>query len=132
VDPLRCGRCDTPRDIGDNFCRRCGHQLTVNLPALSRAEGPALSRVEGPAVRPSRLPAARRAIPPSLIGSVAVLALGTGLEWLARRAAGSAAKAAGRALVSSQERLPARPSSTPPRDVSVDEVLYVRKVQLRR
>jgi hypothetical protein len=115
VEAISCGRCGAKRDTNDNFCRRCGHQLTVNLPA----------------VRSPNLPAVRRAIPPSLVGSVAVLAVGTGIEWLARRMAGSAARAAGRALIGQERPLAPAPS---PRldDVTVDEVLYVRKVQLRR
>jgi hypothetical protein len=116
MDAVRCGRCGAPRDLSDNFCRQCGRQLTVNLPA----------------VQGSRLPAVRRALPPSLVGSVAVLAVGTGLEWLARRMAGSAARAAGRALIG-QDRsvVPAKPAPRPD-DVTVDEFLYIRKVQLRR
>ena len=115
VNSLTCSRCGAQRDTTDNFCRGCGHQLTVNLPAV-RSVSP-----------PARMPS----IPPSLVGSVAVLAVGTGLEWLTRRLAGSAARAAGRALVGSKPNLPARTQPTGP-DVSVDEVLYVRKVQLRR
>jgi hypothetical protein len=116
VEALTCGRCGAERDTSDNYCRRCGHQLTVNLPA----------------VRARNLPAVRRSLPPSLVGSVAVLAVGTGIEWLARRMAGSAARAAGKALVG-QER-PITPARHTPRpdEVTVDEVLYVRKVQLRR
>ncbi|HWO74059.1 MAG TPA: hypothetical protein VNN21_10940, partial [Dehalococcoidia bacterium] len=82
MNGVRCGRCGAVRETGDNFCRNCGRQFTVNLPAL----------------RGSNLPTIRKAIPPSLVGSVAVLAVGTGLEWLARRLASSAARAAGRAL----------------------------------
>ena len=104
------------RDVGDNFCRACGHQFTVNLPA----------------VKPSRLPALRRGgLPPSLVGSVAVLAVGTSLEWLARRMVGSAARAAGRALVG-EDRVPTTKPAPRSDDVTVDEILYVRKVQLRR
>jgi hypothetical protein len=116
VDAIRCGRCGAARDTADNFCRRCGHQLTVNLPAVSARN----------------LPAVRKNLPPSLVGSVAVLAVGTGLEWLARRMAGSAARAAGRALIG-QERpvIPAKPVARNG-DVTIDEILYVRKVQLRR
>ena len=88
-----------------------------------------------PAVQKSALPVpGARALPPSLVGSVAVLAVGTGIEWLARRMAGSAARAAGRALVGAD-----RPATPAPRpngdtltDVTVHEVVYVRKVQLRR
>ena len=102
--------------MGDNFCRACGHQFTVNLPS----------------VRASNLPAVKRSsLPPSLVGSVAVLAVGTGLEWLARRMVGQAARAAGRALIGSDQPAPTKPA-TRQDDVTVDEVLYVRKVQLRR
>ena len=116
MNTLTCGRCGAVRDQADNFCRRCGRQLTVNLPA----------------VRPTSLPARSSAVPASLVGSVAVLALGTGLEWLTRRLAGSAARAAGRALIG-QDRHPvpsAKPRSDKP-DVSVDEIIYVHKVELR-
>jgi hypothetical protein len=117
VEVLTCGRCGAKRDTADNFCRQCGHQLTVNLPA----------------VRAETLPAVPRAIPPSLIGSVAVLAVGTGLEWLARRIAGSTARAAGRALISREQATGDKPRQTATSDdVTVDEFLYVRKVQLRR
>ena len=66
---------------------------------------------------------------------MAVLAVGTGLEWLARRMAGTAAKAAGKALIGAADRprTPATKQSAPSDDtVTVDEVLYIRKVQLRR
>lgn len=116
VDRLTCNRCRTPRDTGDNFCRGCGRQFTVNLPS----------------VRSQTLPAVRRALPPSLMGSVAVLAVGTGLEWLARRMAGSAARAAGRALIGQQRSMTPAAPTPQPEDVTIDEVLYVRKVQLRR
>ncbi len=118
VDVVNCGHCGVRRDVGDNFCRACGHQFTVNLPA----------------VRESRLPAlGRGGLPPSLVGSVAVLAVGTSLEWLARRMVGSAARAAGRALIGADRSEPSKPRPVPrPDDVTVDEVLYIRKVQLRR
>jgi hypothetical protein len=73
-----------------------------------------------------------RAIPPSLVGSVAVLAVGTGIEWLARRMAGTAARAAGRALIGGERpSLPAH-RSRDTRTVTIDEVVYVRKVEVRR
>ena len=118
---LRCSRCEYPRETSDNFCRRCGHQFTVNLPAV-RSVG--LAKVE----RSS-------AIPPTLVGSVAVLALGTGAEWLARRLAGSATRAVAKAVLGGGRNLPTTPSKaqpSAPRDVTVDEILYVRKVSLRR
>ncbi len=73
-----------------------------------------------------------KGLPPSLIGSVAVLAVGTGLEWLARRMAGNAARAAGRALVSSDRPPPPSTRQAQSPDVTIDEVVYVRKVQVRR
>ena len=117
MEKLSCGRCGAIRDTQDNFCRACGHQLTVNLSAVRESRLP---------VRPSR------AIPPSLVGSVAVLAVGTGIEWLARRMAGSAARAAGRALVGAERAPPpvTRPSAS--QSVTIDEVVYVRKVEVRR
>ena len=115
MEAISCGRCGAKRDTNDSFCRRCGHQLTVNLPA----------------VRSQNLPAVRRSLPPSLVGSVAVLAVGTGIEWLARRMAGSAARAAGRALIGQDRAIVPTPAPRPDL-VTVDEVLYVRKVQLRR
>jgi hypothetical protein len=87
-----------------------------------------------PAVKEPRLPAeTNSAIPPSLVGSVAVLAAGTALEWLARRLAGNAAKAAGRALVRKEPSAPAKarqPQVTPA--VTVREFLYVREVEVDR
>jgi hypothetical protein len=128
VDTLTCPRCGASRETEDNFCRRCGHQLTVDVPA-----GRSL-----PAVQPQRLPARSQSLPPSLVGSVALLAVGTGIEWLARRMAGTAgrsvARAATRALIG-RERLPANPVASPPSTpstVNVDEFIYVRKVELRR
>jgi hypothetical protein len=117
VDSLTCGRCNASRETTDNFCRRCGHQFTVNLPAVREESLP------GPAIK---------GLPPSVVGSVALLAVGTGLEWLARRMAGGAARAAGRALISSDRSQPpaTRPKDEP--DVTIDEVVYVRKVQVRR
>ncbi|MPZ50677.1 MAG: hypothetical protein GEU75_15495 [Dehalococcoidia bacterium] len=128
MELLRCSRCNAPRDTADNFCRRCGHQLTVEVSAAAASV---------PALRSSQLPVRSQALPRSLMGSVAVLAIGTGVEWLARRFAGNAARAAsraaGRALVG-QEQLPSRskPRSASPDSVSVDEFIYVRKVELRR
>jgi hypothetical protein len=117
VDVLKCTRCQAPRETSDNFCRRCGRQFTVNLPAVPE----------------THLPDRPRSIPPSLLGSVAVLALGTSLEWLARRMAGSAARAAGRAVVGANRPQPPAKATTPSSDtVTVDEVLYVRRVELRR
>jgi hypothetical protein len=117
VDKLTCARCGVTRDTQDNFCRACGHQFTVNLPA----------------VRENRLPVrTSRAIPPSLVGSVAVLAVGTGIEWLARRMAKPAARAAGRALIGAGDRsLPAKRDGGSA-NVTIDEVVYVRKVEVRR
>jgi hypothetical protein len=116
VDAVNCGRCGVRRDVGDNFCRACGHQFTVNLPA----------------VKESRLPAVKRGgLPPSLVGSVAVLAVGTSLEWLARRMVGSAARSAGRALIGT-DRTPETKPAPQSDDTTVEEILYVRKVQLRR
>jgi hypothetical protein len=117
---LRCGRCEFPRDTNDNFCRRCGHQFTVNLPAVRSVGLPSVQR-------------SSRGIPPSLVGSVAVLALGTGAEWLARRLAGSATRAVARKMLGgSTTQAPAKAQPPAPRDVTVDEMLYVRKVSLRR
>jgi hypothetical protein len=112
----RCSRCGAARDLQDNFCRACGHQFTVNLPARSAAT----------------LPVKASPLPPSLIGGVAVLALSTGLEWMMRRMANSAVQRAGRALVGTAPQRPVRARRQTPDDVTVDEVLYVRKVQLRR
>jgi hypothetical protein len=121
VNDLRCPSCSAPRDSDDNFCRRCGRQITVNLPA----------------VREPSLPAETSGgLPPTLVGSIAVLAIGTGIEWLARRMAGSAAKgaarAAGRALTKRQAAPASRASSVADPAVVVREVLFVREVDLRR
>jgi hypothetical protein len=119
MNALRCGRCEFPRDTNDNFCRRCGHQFTVNLPAVRSVGLPQVQRSRG--------------LPPSLVGSVAVLALGTGAEWLARRLAGTATRAVARKMLgSSPSQVPAKAQPSAPTDVTVDEVLYVRKVSLRR
>jgi hypothetical protein len=75
-------------------------------------------------------------LPPTLVGSIAVLAIGTGLEWLARRMAGNAARgaarAAGRALTKRQPEAPVRAASPAEPAVVVREVLFVREVDLRR
>jgi len=119
MSDVRCPGCGIPRDIGDNYCRRCGRQITVNLPE----------------VRPSSLPAEVRTIPPSLIGSVAVLALGTGLEWAARRlasgAAKSAARAAGRALLSRGTTSNQQVDNNAAARI-VEEVLYIRQVRIQQ
>jgi hypothetical protein len=83
------------------------------------------------------LPARAVTLPPSMVGSIAVLALGTGIEWLARRLASNAARAAERALTSRDSQpMEARTqrSAAPERnaDVKVDEMIYVRKVWIRR
>ena len=118
MSDLRCPSCGLTRDIGDNYCRRCGRQITVNL-------------VES---RGTELTTETRAIPPSLIGSVAVLAIGSGLEWAARRmgagAAKTAARAAGRALLSrgsAKEQPPTHAATT-----VVEEMIYIRQVEVRR
>jgi hypothetical protein len=118
MNGLRCPSCSAPRDTSDNYCRRCGHQITIDLPAVRTS---------------ASLPAERRAnLQPSLLGSVAVLAVGTGLELIARRLAGNAARAAGRTLVP-RAKSPPPAKVTPPSDtVTVDEVVYVRQVRLRR
>ena len=114
---LQCASCGASRDPQDNFCRRCGRQITVNLPAIQERA----------------LPVESRGIPPSLIGSVAVLAIGTGLEWVARRMAVGAARAAGRALVSKTEPRSERSRATVNNEAAmIDEVLYIRQVHLRR
>ena len=114
-----CSRCNAIRDVSDNFCRKCGYQLTPSLPAVRP-------------VTQVLIPAKPVAIPPSVVRGAALLALTTGAEWLLRRMAGNAAKAAGRSLVPSSV-LPSKQVKTQgPQEVSVDEILYVRKVQLRR
>lgn len=118
MNSLRCPSCTSPRDADDNFCRRCGRQITVNLPAERESTLPAASAPGG--------------LPPTLVGSVAVLAIGTGLEWLARRVAGNAARAAGRALVRRDGPAAKAPPSTSTPPVTVKEVLYIREVELRR
>jgi len=121
MSDLRCPSCGLARDIGDNFCRRCGRQITVNLAESHGTE----------------LTTETRAIPPSLIGSVAVLALGTGLEWAARRlaagAAKTAARAAGRALLSRAAPEPERGPVASDRTVGiVEELLYIRQVRVKQ
>jgi hypothetical protein len=78
------------------------------------------------------------AVPASLVGSVAVLALGTSLEWIARKfggaAAKGAAKGAARAIVS-QALSPAKQTSPPPAPLepdAVDELVYIRRTRIRR
>jgi hypothetical protein len=117
VELLTCPRCNAARDRDDNFCRRCGRQITVNLPAA----------------RDATLPAPRRAVPPSVVNGVALLALGTGLEWLARRMAAGAAGAVTRAVIGPGRAKAAPREAAPPRDdVAVDEFLFVRQVRLKR
>jgi hypothetical protein len=114
---LHCHRCGAECERDDNYCRRCGHQLTITVPAI----------------RTSSLPArGSPALPPSLVGSVALLAVGTGLEWLARRLANNALQAAGRAIVARGDPPRKAVAAQPQSDVTVNEFLYVRKVQLRR
>lgn len=123
MSDLRCPNCRLSCDIRDNFCRNCGRQITITVPSNM------------PAVRAPELPAVVRSVPPSLIGSVAVLALGTGLEWAARRLssgmAKGAARAAGRALISrAGGGQPAAEATTP--TTFVEEFLYIRQVEVRR
>jgi hypothetical protein len=63
---------------------------------------------------------------------MALLAVGTGLEWLARRMAGSAARAAGRALIGADRPQTPVVGPSAARGVVVDEVVYVRKIEVRR
>jgi hypothetical protein len=118
VTMLACSRCTGPRDDADNFCRRCGHQFAVALPAVRSVNLPERREQHG--------------LPPSIVGSVALLALGTGAEWLARRLAGTAARTATKAVLGRGRNLPAKSTASSPQDVTVDEVLYIRKVQLHR
>jgi hypothetical protein len=120
VTKIACARCTAPRDDADNFCRRCGHQFTVNLPAVRNVGLPQRQQQSG--------------LPPSIVGSVALLALGTGAEWLARRLAGTAVRSATKAVLGRERNLPATttPTVAPTKAVTVDEVLYIRKVQLHR
>ena len=119
MDLSRCPSCNAARDPDDNFCRRCGRQITVNLPAVKEANLPAETT---------------GGLPPSLVGSVAVLAAGTALEWLARRLAGNAARAAGRALVRREPTPVAktRHAQTATPAVTVREFFYVREVDVNR
>lgn len=121
MDSAHCTRCGSERDTTDNFCRSCGHQLTIDvLPA--RRPAPAV-----PAPRPVTV-----SIPPSVVRGVAVLALGTGVEWMLRRVAGNAVKVAGRSLLPGASASSAKQLQQAPRDLTINEILYVRKVQLRR
>ena len=117
---LRCPSCSNACDLSDNFCRHCGQKIAVNLPAL----------------RSARLPAEVRSIPPSLVGSVAVLALGTGLEWAARRlgagALRGAARATGRALLNKGLQSQTRTAAEPDPAFRVDELLYIRRTRFER
>jgi hypothetical protein len=121
VNSQFCTGCGSSCEPSDNFCRRCGSALAVEAPVLRTTRLPALRQ--------------RRALPPSLVGSVAVLALGTTVEWVARRLAGQAARAAGRALIGGQQSNGLTASPRPARtgdDISVDEFFYVREVRIRR
>lgn len=109
-----CDRCGATRDSTDNFCRRCGHSLNTRLPAVTRPA--AVTR--------------RQFLPAPLVGSLALLALGTGAEWLARRLAVSAARSASSALLSLAQR--PRQRRLPQQTAVVDEILYVRKIEVRR
>lgn len=121
MDTPNCNRCGTVRDTTDNFCRKCGHQLTIDVPAVRPVT----------AVQPTANPI-NVSIPPSVVRGVAVLALSTGVEWMLRRMAGNAAKAAGRSLIPGTGTPAKQLKDGGPREVTVDEFLYVRKVQLRR
>jgi hypothetical protein len=114
MSPSPCGRCGAERDASDNFCRRCGQQFQATLPA----------------VVPDRTLVKREFLPAPLVGSMAVLALGTGVEWLARRMAGNAARSAGRALISRSEG--GKKAAASRESLVVDETIYVRKVHLHR
>ena len=89
-----------------------------------------------PVVHNVNLPERReqRGLPLGIVGSVALLALGTGAEWLARRLANTAVRSATKAVLGRTLGPVNQPKSalTTPKDVTVDEVLYIRKVQLRR
>ena len=108
-----CGRCGNGSDPGDNYCRRCGNPLAVILPVVRRPALPARGQAS---------------IRPSFVGSVALLAVGTGLEWLARRVANNAAQA----IVTRGAPGRRLKDAPPAADVTVNEFMYVRKVQLRR
>jgi hypothetical protein len=100
----------------------CGGQLTIDINPM-------------PAVRPAAavVPARPVSIPPAVVRGVALLAVSTGVEWALRRMAGNAARSAVRSLIPGASSAVSRPAKAEgPREVSVDEILYVRKVQLRR
>jgi hypothetical protein len=110
MNDLRCGRCNLSRETQDNFCRRCGHQFTVNLPAVTQVNLPAVRR-------------RNRTIPLPLVGSMAVLALGTTAEWAARRLAGSATRALARGVLAGNSKTPTKAQPPATQDVTVDEII---------
>jgi len=125
VDTLRCTRCNKDRDSADNFCRNCG--LTLTPPPQSQL----------PVVRPAAAVTTARPAPTisrSIVRSVAVLAFGTGLELVTRRLMGSAAKSAGRALTNGVLPRPSRNAakSEAADEVTINELVYIRKISLRR
>ena len=123
MEASHCTRCGSHRDLSDNFCRKCGHPLTVDQVSVHSTAKP---------VPVQQMPTVTVPIPPAVIRGAAMLALGTGVEWMLRRMAGNAARAAGRSLIPGGNNSPAKQLNAGPREVTVDEILYVRKVQLRR
>jgi hypothetical protein len=114
-----CGRCATVCDQDDNFCKRCGMALSdEQLPLKREQHLPAVSR-----------PRVRAAV----VRAVAVVAVGTLTEIMARRVA----REAGR-RVASAVRLPiGRKQPKALRLVDdgpqvVSDTVFIRRIQVRR
>ena len=124
MSPFRCHNCGAARGVEDNFCRRCGKQITVNLPAIRSQSLP---------TGQAGLPAVRGSLPPTVLRGLAALAIGTGLEWAARRLASNATRGITRALIQREPTKKPKASNGGSADaVAIDEVVYIRQVHLRR
>jgi hypothetical protein len=96
--------------------------LTIDLPAVR----------SNAALQPTKPASLSVSIPPSVVRGAAVLALSTCAEWVLRRMAGNAARAAGRSLIPGASAPQKQLKAQEPRQVTIEEALYIRKVQLRR
>ena len=109
MDVNLCPACAAAFDAPDNFCRRCGEQISGrSLPVV---------------VQQSRSLLVRQDVPPALVKTAAALAAGTVLQI------------AGRALLGAitQRASNPAPSRTPGRRPSrtISETVYIRRTQVR-
>ncbi len=115
---LVCAECAAPRDVADNFCRRCGVDLVgERLPVARRSA----------AVAPPR--PTLGAVPVPVKRAAAAVAVGTALRIGAGVAGRLLARRSARSAIAPPAR---RPRAAPSRATVVSEALFVRRIRFER